>query len=100
MNCAQVNKLKEAYVDGRLGPDVRAAIDDHAEGCLTCRQRLRAAAQLHAGLGGALKAALEPIALPAERKAALLARLAPRRAPIAGFGLRRTTLAAGVFALV
>ena len=40
MNCIQIDKLCEAYVDGRLAPDVMEAIREHANTCAACRKRI------------------------------------------------------------
>ena len=58
LDCARVNELKEAYVDGRTDPQVRAAIEAHAFQCTTCRQRLALARQVKAMMGGAVKSAV------------------------------------------
>ena len=33
LDCSQIYKLKEAYVDGRVEPEMREAIAAHAEIC-------------------------------------------------------------------
>src|SRR5436309_13387202 len=75
IDCSQVNKLKEVYVDGMLEPEVKAAIDGHAGACKGCRQRLDLARRLEQGLGGALKAGLGNPSLSGAQASAMRDRL-------------------------
>src|SRR5689334_15323871 len=58
VNCSQIAKLKESYVDGLLDADTQVAIDRHAAGCAACRRCLDMALRVRADLPAALKATL------------------------------------------
>src|SRR5204862_6696688 len=40
MNCHDTDRLLGAYMDDELGPTEAAAIRDHLDACVTCRQQL------------------------------------------------------------
>ncbi|HKP53124.1 MAG TPA: hypothetical protein VJ183_10795 [Chloroflexia bacterium] len=62
VSCAKVTSLKEAYVDDRLGPDVRAAVEAHSASCELCSKRISLAYGVKTRLSGAMKLALEKTA--------------------------------------
>ena len=39
-NCSQVRAVLSEYLDGRLGPAEKASVEEHIEGCQTCRQEV------------------------------------------------------------
>jgi hypothetical protein len=59
ISCSNVNRLKEAYVDGLLRPEVRAAIESHVMGCDLCQRRVFLARRVKVGMKDALTLALE-----------------------------------------
>ncbi|HYZ75591.1 MAG TPA: zf-HC2 domain-containing protein [Chthoniobacterales bacterium] len=40
MNCEEADRLLDAYLDGELEPDKRAALEQHLDGCPECKQKL------------------------------------------------------------
>src|SRR6185436_2660785 len=75
MTCGQVDKLKEAYVDGRLAPGPAAQVAAHAAGCPGCARRIALARQVRDGLGLAVKTTLGAPALAPVRAARLHTRV-------------------------
>jgi anti-sigma factor RsiW len=43
MRCAQVERLVDVFVDGRLAGQQAAAIEEHASGCVRCAESIRLA---------------------------------------------------------
>src|SRR5215210_5377717 len=93
MNCARIDQLKEAYVDGTLAPEVRAAIDAHTFECADCRRKLALARQVRASMGGAIKAAVGRPYMSRERVSRIQDNLERRTAPGAVLVIRRRTIA-------
>src|SRR5438128_579935 len=58
ISCPEVNKLKEAYIDGFLEPEVRAMLISHVAACSLCKQRVTLARKVKAGMGTAVTLAL------------------------------------------
>jgi anti-sigma factor RsiW len=73
MNCHDVGRILDAYVDGELSPAEAASMADHIEGCPSCRQRLVALESL-----GRLVRSIPYRAAPDRLRTAIAA--APRRA--------------------
>jgi anti-sigma factor RsiW len=46
MKCAQVERLVDALVDGRLAGGQRAAVEEHAAGCERCTRSIRRAREI------------------------------------------------------
>lgn len=78
MNCSQVNKLKEAYVDNRLSANARVALEVHTSGCALCTRRIGVAQQVKSGMSKAVKLALGDLTPTASDMAAMRARLDAR----------------------
>src|SRR6187549_2225041 len=74
-NCSQIDRLKEAYVDGTLPAEATAAIQEHAATCSACTARLETASKVEAGMRGAVKSLLGRPVLPASKAAGLYARI-------------------------
>src|SRR5687768_14702271 len=89
IDCSQIDKLKEAYVDGLLTPEVRAALESHAAGCSTCRRRLALAHDVQAQMGRAVKAALGRTSLSLANARALEEKLNRRLGRTSAIGMRR-----------
>jgi anti-sigma factor RsiW len=53
MRCGQVQRLVEAYVDGRLEGSAAAGVASHEGSCGRCAARIAAARRVHAALMGA-----------------------------------------------
>jgi len=70
MNCHQVQKLQEAYVDGLLAADTGQALEAHLTVCVHCAARLALARRVHQELGPTLSQGLgEPrLSLAAESR--------------------------------
>src|SRR5688572_3299351 len=103
ISCSQVNKLKEAYVDGMLDADLGSAIKSHTETCGLCASRVAVADQVKFKLGGAMKSTLGAPALSAVRKADTrgnitrrlgMTQIAARRYPLLATGLATVMLMA------
>lgn len=81
MRCEKVRLKIDAYVSGELPPHIRAAIQEHLEGCDGCRQATATARQLVA-LGQSLTAPPVPDGF-AQRVQALARRRITRPAAVA-----------------
>src|SRR5688572_29849985 len=99
ISCSQVNKLKEAYVDGMLDADLGSAIASHTETCGLCAGRVAIADQVNFTLSGAMKSTLGAPALSAVRKADTRGKIA-RRLGMTQIGARRYPLLATCLATV
>src|SRR5438132_335851 len=112
MNCSQIMKLKEAYVDGLLDSSVRAAVEAHAGVCAQCRYRLDLAQSIKARMSRAVKSLLGRRFLAPEKAAAIRDQVVRRGAasPFRALGLpalgvknmslRRSALAVPVLGLL
>src|SRR5438093_283023 len=100
LNCARIDQLKEAYIDGTLATELRAAIDAHAFECATCRRKLAMARQVKAFMGGAVKTAVGRPYVSQERVSRIQDHIARRTSSAPALVLRRRTLAAPALALL
>ena len=75
MNCREVGRLLDAYVDNELALSESAEIGEHVEECPECHQRLADLESL-----GRLIRSLPPCTAPGRLRAAVAARPAGRRA--------------------
>lgn len=60
MRCAEVGRLVDRYVDGRLAADGKAALERHAQRCTACRRRITEAREVHRLLASDASAARAP----------------------------------------
>src|SRR5438034_3876007 len=93
LNCARIDQLKEAYVDGTLAHELRAAIDAHAFECAACRRKLAMARQVKARMGGAVKAAVGRPYVSREAASRIQDHIARQTASGPMLVMRRRTLA-------
>jgi hypothetical protein len=75
LNCSSVSKLDEAYVDGTLPTQVRAAIEAHVIGCARCERRLTLARQIAEGMADGVSFTLGSPLLSPTRAATLQERI-------------------------
>src|SRR5436190_16813544 len=100
INCAQFDKVKEAYVDGTLAPVESAAVEAHVAGCDHCRERLGLTRNLAAGMGGLVKATLVPPSVEAQRAQAGYAQVIGRAAAVLSPAATRSSFAVGTLGLL
>ncbi|MGI8586279.1 MAG: zf-HC2 domain-containing protein [Chloroflexia bacterium] len=100
LTCAQLDKLVEAYVDGRLAAEMSAAVTDHMATCPACRAQSAAAEQLQSRLGPTIKAVRGPGVLQPAEVARLRARLGQQRGRLVPLGVLRTPLALATLILI
>jgi anti-sigma factor RsiW len=60
MRCAEVGRLVDRYVDGRLAVERKADLERHANGCATCRRLITEARELGRMLASEAAAARAP----------------------------------------
>jgi len=60
MRCAEVGRLVDRYVDGRLAFDGKARLERHAETCAACRRRIAEAREVRRVLASDAAAARVP----------------------------------------
>src|SRR5215212_7387781 len=90
LDCAKVNALKEAYVDGRLDLEVRSAIEAHALQCAACRQKLAVARDIKTMMGGVVKSVVGRPYISRAQVSRTQEVIATRVAPAPFLALRRT----------
>lgn len=88
MTCQDARRFLDALVDGELHDVDRSEIEEHSKACASCREELRALAELKQ----ALRAALPAVVAPAQLRTRVRAALRTARAPeAAGWTWQRVT---------
>src|SRR5438477_10508075 len=100
VSCAQINELKEAYVDNLLKPQLRLAIEAHIADCDQCRARIALCSRIKVGMGKAVRATLGNPMPSRQQVAAMQAQLEQRISRPSSMRLGRSSVAVAMITLL
>ena len=100
VSCLHIEKLKEAYVDNMLAPEVRSAVEAHIADCELCREQIALSYRVKGGMGRAVKFTLGNPEPSRAQVAAMQAQLERRISRSPNVRLGRSSFAVAVLTLL